>query len=105
MKAERVLVSERPARSEGNKKTSTLAKSKMKASTNPAENRSAGWPHPPLCGEVGKRLKTLVIFEEAPQRDVPLSTINYYLSTTFPDERNQTDILTPDFKPHSRLPA
>ena len=38
-----------------------------------------GWPHPSLCGEV--------------------------LANKRADERNQTDILTPDFKSYSRLPA
>jgi len=39
-----------------NKNAFIFRKSKMKASTNPAENSSAGWPHPSLCGEVGSWL-------------------------------------------------
>jgi len=54
VKTEQVTVSERPARKgkAENKNAFIFRKSKMKASTNPAENRSAGWPHPSLCGEV-----------------------------------------------------
>jgi len=97
--AERVTVSERPARKEKfvvvlvlvlvldfvrgstrdedededdseNKNAFIFRKSKMKASTNPAENRSAGWPHPPLCGEAGEWVDrlTLLVDGNAAQR-------------------------------------
>lgn len=42
---------------------------------------------------------------EEPRGGAHLSTISHSPSTVSPDEHNQTDILTPDFKPYSRLPV
>jgi hypothetical protein len=39
-----------------NKNAFIFRKTKMKASTSPATNGVTGWPHPSLCGEVGKWL-------------------------------------------------
>ena len=52
----------------------------MKASTNPAENRSAGWPHPSLCGEVGRISR--------PRRAQPDRYPDFGLGTSLPPSRS-----------------
>jgi hypothetical protein len=67
------------------KKRLHSTKQEMKAFKNPNENSSIGWPHPSLCGEVGRNFSALT---SANQTGILASASN--LTPVFPDFRPVT---------------